>query len=223
VARALALALLGWAGIAGAVTVPDRPVGRLNDYAGALAPDAHERLERQLASVSRDTRQVVVVLLPSLEGEPIEDVSMRFAEKWRIGGRKSDDGVLITVALSERRSRMEVGYGLEERLPDVVCARILDAMVPLLGRGDLEGALRQAVGAVGQAIGEARGGEPALRDLWPELLGLLALIALLVVFRRHPFTALLLGGLLSGGRRGSGGSFRGGGGAFGGGGASGKW
>jgi uncharacterized protein len=223
VARALALALLGWAGIAAAVTVPDRPAGRLNDYAGALAPDAHERLERQLASVSRGTRQVVVVLLPSLEGEPIEDLSMRFAEKWRIGGRKSDDGVLITLALTERRSRMEVGYGLEERLPDAVCARILDGIAPLLARGDLEGALRQAIGAVGQSIGEGHRAEPALRDLWPELLGVLALIAFLVVFRRHPFTALLLGGFLSGGRRRSGGSFGGGGGSFGGGGASGKW
>jgi uncharacterized protein len=139
----------------GSVPIPDHPDGPINDYAGALTPDAKQRLTQQLLSYELGTtRQIAVAIFPTLDDEAIEDVSIRVAEKWKIGGRKNNDGVLLTVFMKEHRDRIDVGYGLEDKLTDVQSARILRELVePRFKQGDFEGGLRAALAAIDSATG----------------------------------------------------------------------
>jgi uncharacterized protein len=148
------LALTGWAVAAQGLELPDRPTARINDYAGALKAEARQRLEEQLQRYTTgQSYQVAVALFRSLDGESPEDVSIRLAEKWRIGSRKDDDGVLITVFLDDHRIRIEVGYGLEERLPDARASRIIrEVITPRFRAGDLEGGLRDGLAAIHAAV-----------------------------------------------------------------------
>ena len=171
-AKAAALALLVTllvplgAQAAGGVQVPAAPQGRVSDYAGALGAGQLAALEAQLLRYEKSAPvdatpaggkavgapQIAVVLLPALDGDPIEDASLRFAERWKIGS-KSDDGVLLVVAVAERKIRIEVGYGAEGRLPDALSARIVREIIsPPLHSGDYWGGLRAGVAAIHQAL-----------------------------------------------------------------------
>jgi uncharacterized protein len=98
----------------------------VNDYAGLLAADARQRLESRLAEREAATgAQMVMAIFPSLEGESLEDFGIKLAERWRVGQKSLDNGVILIVFVKERRVRMEVGYGLEPVLPDAVAAQII--------------------------------------------------------------------------------------------------
>ncbi len=100
--------------------------GRVVDRAGILSPQEEESLTRKLESIENQTSvQFVVATIPSLEGEPIEDYSIRLAEEWKIGQAGLDNGAIILVVPSERRIRIEVGYGLEPVIPDGLAGRII--------------------------------------------------------------------------------------------------
>jgi uncharacterized protein len=120
-----------------------------------LSPEAKQRLEQQLRSYEQGTtRQIAVAIFPSLEDESVDDFSMHVAEKWKIGGKKNNDGVLITLFVKERRDRIEVGYGLEDRLTDALTARIrTELMEPRFKQGDFEGGLREGLAAIDTATG----------------------------------------------------------------------
>jgi uncharacterized protein len=122
----------------------------VSDFAHALPEGAAQRLDAQLASYAGGTsRQIAVAVFRSLEGESLEDVSMRLAEKWKIGGKAESDGVLVTLFLEEHKVRIEVGYGLEDKLPDAICARVIrEVIAPRMRAGDLEGALRAAAATI---------------------------------------------------------------------------
>ena len=178
---------------------------------------------------------------------------MRAFAAWRVGRKGIDDGVAVFILAADRKVRIEVGYGLEDRVPDAVAARIIDQMVPRLRAGDQDGAARAGVSgvleAVGGETGAPRGAAPS-PGARPELdLGSLILLGLIgiVVFGlivTNPRLALMLlttiasnsgrgggggswgGGGFGGGGGwggGGGGGFSGGGGRSGGGGASGSW
>src|SRR2546423_8077760 len=101
--------------------MPPAPAGRVNDYAGLLPPADRERLESRLAERERATRaQVVVAIFRSLEGQSLEDFSIRLAQQWRIGQKSLDNGVILLVFVDDRKVRLEVGYGLEPVIPDIV-------------------------------------------------------------------------------------------------------
>jgi len=96
---------------------------------------------------------VAVLTIPSLEGDPIEDYSIRVVETWELGRAGEDDGVLVLIARDERRMRIEVGYGLEGALTDAQSRRIIDAvMTPRFREGDFDGGVEAAVGAISGAI-----------------------------------------------------------------------
>lgn len=100
--------------------------GRVVDQAGILSPEEEESLTRKLESIENETSvQFVIATIPSLEGEPIEDYSIRLAEAWKIGQAGLDNGAIILVVPSERRIRIEVGYGLEPVIPDGLAGRII--------------------------------------------------------------------------------------------------
>ncbi len=106
--------------------IPPAPTARVNDYAGLLAAADRARLEALLTERERATgAQMVIAIFRSLEGESLEDFSIRLAERWRVGQRGLDNGVILLVFLDDRRVRLEVGYGLEPVLPDAVASRII--------------------------------------------------------------------------------------------------
>lgn len=216
-----------------AVTVPPQPSGRVNDYARVLSAQTRQRLEQGLRQAeAQSSNQVVVVTLPSLDGEDIADVAYRIGQTWGLGQSGRDNGVLLVLSMAERRSRIEVGKGLEGALTDLESSIILnEVMRPYLARGDVDGAVVEGSRGILQAVqgeyrgtGRAAGGERA-QSGGRSPIGTLAFFGLLLVLfiffpRAGMFLLFSLGG--GGGRRGGGG-FGGGGGRFGGGGASGSW
>jgi uncharacterized protein len=132
--------------------------GRVNDQANLLDDAFEGQLEERLRLLEEETgAQVAVLTIPSLEGDPLEDFSMRVVETWKLGRADADNGVLILIARDERRMRIEVGYGLEGALTDAQSGRIIDIlMAPRFREGDFSGGVGAAVEAVSSAIrGEA--------------------------------------------------------------------
>ena len=158
-AAAILLALAVLAGApARALDVPYLS-GRVVDLADLLPPASEEQIAQQLEALERETgAQVVVLTVPTLEDEPLEDYAVRVAETWKLGREGVDDGALLLVAQEERGLRLEVGYGLEPKLPDILGKRILDErVVPRFRDGDFPGGIAAGVDAVATAV---RGGEP---------------------------------------------------------------
>lgn len=156
----VALAVAAWALAIAAKEVPYL-TGRVNDLAELLPPDAEARIESRLGELERATgAQVAVLTVPSLEGEPLEDYTIRVAETWKLGRGKFDDGALLFVAKDDRKMRLEVGYGLEEVLPDAISHRILDEVVrPRFKSGDFAGGIEQGVETVASIV-EGKGTLP---------------------------------------------------------------
>ncbi|MGE4299280.1 MAG: YgcG family protein [Desulfovibrionaceae bacterium] len=218
---------------------------RVNDLAGMMSPQARSAIEAELANLeASDSTQVAVLTVPTLDGDAIDAFALRVAEKWRLGQKGRDNGVLLVVAKAERKVRIEVGYGLEGRLTDLLAGRIIDnEITPRFKQGDFDGGFAAGTLGIIQAVrGEYKGaGKPASRRSEGSGLGKLALLAMLfLVFGMGRggrggglLTGLLLGSMMSGGSRhdsggggfggGGFGGFSGGGGGFGGGGASGGW
>lgn len=179
--------------------------GRVTDEAGALGARA-AALEQTLAAYERDTgHQFAVLVVRSLEGENLEVFSMKVAERWRLGDRRRDDGLLLLVAIDDRAARIEVGYGLEGAVPDVVAGRVLrEHMTPRFAAGDYAGGVEAGLDALMRAArGEALGPAPTSsrgvseRGRWQPFVffGLVALSVLLRLPRvvRAPFGALVGG------------------------------
>jgi uncharacterized protein len=124
--------------------------GHVNDTAGMIPPAARARIEADLVAFEKATgAQVAVLTVDALGGEPLEDYSLQVAQTWKLGRKGVDDGVLLLIAKDDRKMRLEVGYGLEGKLPDVVCKRILDDIVrPAFRDGDFGGGIEAGVGAV---------------------------------------------------------------------------
>ena len=128
--------------------------GRVNDQADLLDGGFESQLEENLRLLEEETgAQVAVLTIPTLDGDPIEDFSMRVVETWKLGREDADDGVLILIARDDRRMRIEVGYGLEGVLTDAQSGRIIDQlMAPRFREGDFSGGIGAAVDAVSSAI-----------------------------------------------------------------------
>src|SRR5574342_289209 len=93
--------------------------GYVNDYAGMISPPARSKIEETLKAFEQsDSTQIVILTVPSLEGENIEEFGIKVGETWKIGQRGKDNGILFIVSKQERKIRIEVGYGLEGKLTD---------------------------------------------------------------------------------------------------------
>lgn len=140
--------------------------GRVVDEAGMVPPEVRQRLEEKLAAFEGETgAQVAVLTIPSLEGEVLEDFSLRVAETWKLGRAEQDDGVLFLVARDDRKMRIEVGYGLEGRLTDLQSGRILSDMVrPRFRAGDFGGGVEAGVDAI---LGTLHGDPAAIVEAPP--------------------------------------------------------
>ncbi|HTQ81338.1 MAG TPA: TPM domain-containing protein, partial [Thermoanaerobaculia bacterium] len=129
-------------------------VGRVNDTAGMLSPQARQRIEAELATLEKETgAQVAVLTLDTLDGDPLEDFSVRVAKAWKLGQQGKDNGVLLLIVKNDRKTRIEVGYGLEPQLTDLGTHVILDEILrPAFQRGDFDGGVEKAVDAIASAV-----------------------------------------------------------------------
>jgi uncharacterized protein len=213
-----------------------KPHGYVNDFAGVLDAPGAQRLEAYCAQVQAATgAQIAVVLVPTLDGDPIEDVSNRLFHEWGIGTKGKDNGILILLAIKDRKQRAEIGYGLEGDIPDGYAGQVLRGVRPILAQGNYSGAMLAAAQQFGSRIAQSLGvrlgaGPPPATYMpaepkgipWPVIIiGLIILFAILRGGGGGGFlTGMILGNLLGGGRGGNwgGGGFGGGGGGGGGGG-----
>lgn len=234
----LGLVLLGPL-TAGALDVPPLS-GHVNDRAGLLRPATVLKLEQFLSEFERsDSTQLVLLTIPSLEGEALEPYALKVAESWGIGQKGKDNGALLLIARDERKIRIEVGYGLEGRLTDLLSGRIIDnEIAPRFKAGNFNDgvvagmvAMTEAVRGEYQRTGRTTGKKKE-RNPWGTLLLLLFLGPGLMMLNsgssarggHHRRGGFHVGGPFGGGGfGGGGGSFGGGGGGFGGGGSSGGW
>jgi uncharacterized protein len=149
------LLLAALAGAAGAaLPIPPPPDHRINDYAGVLSADERARLEDTLRARERESsNQIVVAIFRSLQGESLEDYSIRLAKAWRIGQRGLDNGVIFLVFVDDRKMRIEVGYGLESKLTDALASQILrQDVAPRFREGKIADGISAGLNAIEQAI-----------------------------------------------------------------------
>ena len=141
--------LVGVVSLVSALTSPalalDVPplTGRVVDLAHVLPANVAASLTRDLeAHETKTSNQIAVLILPSLDGEPLESFSHRVGTTWKLGQKGTENGVLLLVALRERKVRIEVGYGLEGTLTDLRSAHIIrQEIVPRFRAGDLPGGI----------------------------------------------------------------------------------
>ncbi|MGH6711940.1 MAG: TPM domain-containing protein [Bradyrhizobium sp.] len=147
-ARASLLALLlCWASVALAVVAVPPLVGRVVDQTGTLSSGDVASLNQTIRNFeARKGSQIAVLIVPTTDGEAIEQFSLRVAEGWKIGRKKIDDGAVLVIAKNDRHLRIEVGYGLEGALTDVTTKRIIDEEItPKFKSGDFAGGVTAGV------------------------------------------------------------------------------
>lgn len=238
--RALRLALLGLllagATVALAALVFPTMTGRVVDTAQLIDAQTAAQLSKMLEAHEQATgEQVVVVTLANLQGTSIEDYGYQLGRFWGVGQKGKDNGALLIVARDDHKVRIEVGYGLEERLTDAQSSVIINQILtPAFKAGNFAGGISQAVQAMIQVLGGNPLAEPAADNGSGDAVQNMVYLALFLIFI---FMNMLwgrgrgggggfiggMGGFGSGGSRSGGGGFSGGGGSFGGGGASGNW
>ena len=229
-----------------------QPTGYVNDFAGVLSPDTRSQLETLCLEVDHQAHaQIAVVTIHTTGDDTIDDFAVRLEEKWKVGPKSSDRGLLLLVATDDHKYRFEVGYGLEGILPDGKVGTIGREMVPYLRQGNYDGAVTLGVQDVSQVIAQDAGvtlhtqvqeysPQPQRRPLQAGrdiLLVIFAIFVFLSLIRSGPngwagfLLGAILGNMMGGGGRGGdgfgggdGGGYGGfGGGSSGGGGASGSW
>lgn len=135
-----------------------KPQGYVSDFAGVLDAQAEARLTALCKEVDQKARaQIAVVTIRSLEGAPLEEFSHRLATRWGVGHKGDNRGVLILLAINDRKYRIEVGYGLEPILPDGKVGGLGREMVPMLRAGDNRGALLHVTRRIAEVIAADRG------------------------------------------------------------------
>jgi uncharacterized protein len=207
--------------------------GHLVDEAHALGDADAQKVETELASLHRRTGHAIVVyVVQSLEGETIEDLAYHAFNTWGVGDKTKDNGVLLLIALDDRRVRIETGKGVGGDLTDLQSARIIrEQIAPALKAGHVDDAIIRGARAIADTFPRAQiPPEPAPSAGWTSwlagivLAGVILVLAMSPTARRIAF-GMLVGSWLGGGRRGGwgGGGFGGGGfgGGFGGGGGGG--
>jgi uncharacterized protein len=115
--------------------------GYVNDYANMISASARTKIETELKAFEQsDSTQVVILTIHSLEGEVLEEYSIKVGETWKIGQKGRDNGIILLVSNKDRKIRIEVGRGLEGKLTDMTAGRIIDLVIkPKFKRGDFDG------------------------------------------------------------------------------------
>lgn len=153
--RLAVLVLFVWVGAATAAAPTFPPLtGRVVDDADILSPETEAKLTTELADLEAQTgRQLVVATLPDLQGYEIEDYGYQLLRTWGIGSKERNDGAILIVAPSERKVRIEVGYGLEPVLTDALSSLIINQrIIPAFKAGQLEQGVVDGTAAIVQQL-----------------------------------------------------------------------
>lgn len=246
------LVLLCLAPISEAKTQFPPAQGYVSDYAHILSPEAKSAIVNLLRELERKTQaEVAIVTIPGLDGEELNTYAVELFQTWGIGKKGKDNGLLLLIAMKERETRIEVGYGLEGVIPDGLAGEIIRTQItPYFKQKKYDSGLLLAASSVADTIAKDAGvvlEVPMARPHSPlarrkkrrssGIGGLIFLILMIILFIKNPrlFALFMLGSMLGGRRRGGywsgggyGGGFSGGFGGFGGGmsgggGASGGW
>lgn len=128
---------------------------RVHDEAHVLSPATVDQLEKKLKAYEDSTsNQIAILIVPSLDGEVLEEYSLRVAETWKLGQKDKDNGVLLLIAINDHKMRIEVGQGLEGVLTDALSNRIIrNEMAPNFRRNDFDAGVSAAVDGMIKAIG----------------------------------------------------------------------
>jgi len=233
----LVLVIVGVSARVRAEAVKDlpRPTNYVSDFADVLSPETQQQINALCVQVDHQANaQIAVVTIKTLDGEPIQQYAVELWDKWKIG--QKDRGVLILLAVQDRKRWIATGYGLEAVLTDAKVGDIGRQMVPYLRTGDYDDAVSLAVGQISQIIARDAGvtlrqpleqraqrRQQAVRLSLGQLIVFAIIIFLVVLFLARAggsgLLGFLLGMFLGGGGRGGwgGGGFGGGGGGDGGG------
>jgi uncharacterized protein len=238
-----------------AEVIPAKPALYFNDYAHVVSAATASQLNETLAEFERQSSdQILVAVFPRMQSDSsIEDYTVRVARSWDVGQKGKNNGAVLFVFVENRKAYIQVGYGLEGALPDVIAKRIIEnELTPRFRNGDYDGGLRASVAAIIAAVnGEYKGSGSTVAErgrtngfnpFWLVVFFIVLFGIIGRLFGRSPRrrgywggvgTAgwmINSGGYWGGGGRSSGGSFgggssgfSGGGGDFGGGGAGGSW
>ena len=201
----LAAAILSFTTSAAALDVPPL-TGRIVDLAHVLPGSTVESLTAQLAAhETQSSNQVAVLIVPSLEGESLEEFSHRVATSWKLGQKGTDNGVLLLVAIRERKVRIEVGYGLEGVLTDARSAQIIrNEIVPRFRSGEMAGGMTGGINAIIKTIeGTYQASEKAVPRQESDVIGqvvvavIVGLLVGLLFMNIHRFIGPLAGAGIS--------------------------
>ncbi|MEX0608536.1 MAG: TPM domain-containing protein [Balneolaceae bacterium] len=229
--------------------LPERPTGMVNDFADMLSPSEERQLENKLSSYRDTTTNVIAIAtIESLQNYPIEEIASTLFNNWRMWEGDRYNGVLILISEQDRGIKIEVGYGLEGAVPDIMANRIInDILTPSFRENNFYGGLDRATDIlIDLAAGEFEGFPERQASDVDIPIDLIIFFAILIFFlvsrkgggkggRRHSLgsSGIIFYGGGFGGRSGGGSGFGGGGGfggfsggggfGSGGGGASGGW
>lgn len=213
----------------------------VNDYAGVLSSSTRQELNAFLQAYrDQTTNEIAVLIVPTTGGQEIRQYGIKVAEKWKVGKKGKDNGVIFVVAIQDRKMAVEVGYGLEGTLTDIKSAWIIHEVAEQFKRGDYNAGVRLGVHRIVDAISgkwtpPQRALPARVKQKAPKAMGLLCMLFIVVLMIGAAFGSRRRGGwggpwiFFGGGgggwsSGGGGGGFGGfGGGSFGGGGASGSW
>lgn len=215
---------------------PNPPI-LVNDVAGILSPTEKATLENKLVAIDdSSSNQIAVVIIPTLDGYPIEEYATKLFRDWGIGNKKTNNGILLLIASNDKKVRIEVGYGLEGAIPDIIANNIIiNDIKPAFRAGAYFEGIDKATNDIAKAaIGEYKSARAKKnKDTSGSILLfiIIAFVVVAIVGRRGGnggsniggggfsdiATGMLLGSLLNGGGR-RGGDWGGGDGGFGGGG-----
>lgn len=252
--RKLILVFLLIAGYTGgfAQDFPAKPGTLVNDYTGTLSETQKQQLESKLVAFDDSTsNQVAIAIVKSVGEYDINAYALELGRKWGVGGAKKNNGVMIVVALGDRKIAMQTGYGLEGALPDIITKRIIENEIkPAFKQGDYYGGLDAGTTAIIKySKGEYKNDspKPARQNSGGGVAVIILIIIVIIILIRRGGgsggsqvlggrgvgNALLWGMFMGNNSRGSGSSWGGGssgggfggfgGGSFGGGGSSGSW
>jgi uncharacterized protein len=230
-----------------AQTFPEKSNSLVNDYVGVLTAEESSALEQKLVAYNDSTStQLAIVIIQSLEGYEVSDYATRLAEAWGVGQKEKDNGVMLLVAIADKKITIQTGYGMEGVLPDAICKRIIENEIkPSFKKSNFYEGIDKASTAIFKfAAGEYKADHYKKKDKGIPFGAILVIfIIIVVVLSRSKRNYQTIGGrggaggffppFIGGGgsSRGSWGDFSGGGGgfggfgggSFGGGGASGSW
>ncbi len=227
--------------------IPPKSNTLVTDYVRLLSPSDREALERKLVAYDDSTStQIAIVIERSLEGEEIFDYSYRLAEAWGIGRGSKDNGILIYIAVEDRKLYIQTGYGAEGFLPDAMANRIIETVIkPAFRQERYYQGLNKATNIIMQLGSGEYYNDESSEEGFPPLALIIILIVIVIIIsslfndkgdgggyhgggkygsgRRRGGWMYIPGGGWSSGSGGGGGFGGFGGGGFGGGGAGGSW